>query len=213
MRHVLLSASTLVVTLAVAGTALAGPPLICHPFDIGTARSLPIGPADGGWSSIDRAYDRSRLVTDTLALLTPATPTLVRMETLRRATMYVTDDAAAARALLQALRARTSKSPATRADAMALFDVGYLVETYRQLGAHERALATAAGGLDGYNLVTAALRVVQDDPALHFAAALMTIDGSHTAAHRTHAQKARAANADALLAKNVRTHLRHTPHA
>src|SRR5690606_27188202 len=103
MRHVLLSASTLVVTLAVAGTALAGPPLICHPFDIGTARSLPIGPADGGWSSIDRSYDRSRLVTDTLALLTPATPTLVRMETLRRATMYVTDDAAAARALLQAL--------------------------------------------------------------------------------------------------------------
>jgi hypothetical protein len=49
---------------------------------------------------------------------------------------------------------------------------------------------------------------VQDDPALHFAAALMTIDGTHVSAHRTHAQKARAAGADALLAKNVRTHLR-----
>jgi hypothetical protein len=119
MRRALLSASTFVVTLAVAGTALAGPPLICHPFDIGTARSLPIGPADGGWSSIDRTYDRSRLVTDTLALLTPSTPTLVRMETLRRATMYVTDDVAAAGQLLQALRARASKTPATRAEALA----------------------------------------------------------------------------------------------
>lgn len=208
MRHALLSASTLVVTLAAAGTAMAGPPLICHPFDIGTARSLPIGPADGGWSSIDRTYDRSRLVTDTLALLTPSTPTLVRMETLRRATVYVADDAAAAGQLLQALRARASKTPATRAEALALFDVGYLVETYRQLGTHKRALATAAGGLDGYNLVTAALRVVQDDPALHFAAALMTVDGTHATAHRAHAQKARAAEADALLAKNVRTHLR-----
>lgn len=208
MRHVLLSASTLVVTLAVAGTALAGPPLICHPFDIGTARSLPIGPADGGWSSLDRSYDRSRLVTDTLALLTPATPTLVRMETLRRATMYVADDAAAARQLLQALRARASKTPATRAEAIALFDVGYLVETYRQLGAHKQALAGAAGALDGYNLVTAALRVVKDDPALHFAAALMTVDGAHATAHGTHARQARAATADPLLAKNVRTHLR-----
>ena len=130
------------------------------------------------------------------------------METLRRATMYVTDDVAAAGQLLQALRARASKTPATRAEALALFDVGYLVETYRQLGTHKRALATAAGDFDGYNLVTAALRVVQDDPALHFAAALMTIDGTHVSAHRTHAQKARAAGADALLAKNVRTHLR-----
>lgn len=208
MRHALLSAATLVVTLAVTGTALAGPPLICHPFDIGTARSLPIGPADGGWSAIDRTYDRSRLVTDTLALLTPATPTLVRMETLRRATMYVADDAAAAGQLLQALRARTSKTPVTRAEAIALFDVGYLVETYRQLGAHKRALTTAAGELDGYDLVTAALRIVQDDPAIHFAAALMTVDGTHVTAYRTHARQARAASADALLAKNVRTHLR-----
>jgi hypothetical protein len=208
MPHVLRRASLLAVLIALPTLALAGPPLICHPFDIGTARSLPIGPADGGWSAIDPAYDRSRLVTDTIALLTPSTPTLVRMETLRRATMYVADDAAAAGRLLQALRARTSKAPPTRAEAIALFDVGYLVEAYRQLGAHKRALATAAGELDGYNLVTAALRVVQDDPALHFAAALMTVDGKHVTAHRAHAQQARAASGDPLLARNLRTHLR-----
>ncbi len=208
MRHVPLRASTLAVLITLPALAYAGPPLICHPFDIGTARSLPIGPADGGWSAIDRAYDRARLVSDTIALLTPSTPTLVRMETLRRATMYVADDAEAAGRLLQALRARTSKTPATRAEAIALFDVGYLVETYRQLGTHKRALATAAGELDGYDLVTAALRVVPDDPAMHFAAALMTADGRHVTAHRAHAEQARAASGDPLLAKNVRTHLR-----
>src|SRR5690606_35861288 len=83
-RFVALALLALLPTLA-----LAGPPLICHPFDIVTARSLPIGPADGGWSATDPTYDRSQLVADTLALLTPATPTLVRMETMRRATMYV----------------------------------------------------------------------------------------------------------------------------
>ena len=196
------------VILLLPSAAAAGPPLICHPFDIGTARSLPIGPADGGWSSIDPSYDRSRLVADTLALLTPATPTLVRMETLRRATVYVAGDAAAARALLQALRARTSKAPETRTEAMALFDVGYLAETYRQFGTHKRALSTAAGDLDGYTLLTAVLRVVNDDPALHFAAALMTTDGAHAAAHRGHVQQARVSTRDTLLAKNVRTHLR-----
>lgn len=208
MRQLFVRALALAILFTLPSIAKAGPPLICHPFDIGTARSLPIGPADGGWSAIDPAYDRARLVADTLALLTPSTPTLVRMETLRRATMYVADDAAAAGRLLQALRARTSKAPATRGEAIALFDVGYLVETYRQLGAHKRALATATGELDGYGLVTAALRVVTDDPALHFAAALMTVDGKHATAHRVHAQQARAASSDALLAKNVRTHLR-----
>lgn len=208
MRHVLLSATTLAVLITLPTMAHAGPPLICHPFDIGTARSLPIGPADGGWSAIDPAYDRSGVVADTLALLTPTTPTLVRMETLRRATMYVAEDAAAASRLVQALRARTTQAPTTRAEAVALFDVGYLVETYRQLGAHKRPLATAVGDLDGYTLVAAALRVVQDDPALHFAAALITVDGTHATAHRAHAQQARADGRDVLLAKNVRTHLR-----
>lgn len=208
MRQLFVRASVFAVLLALPYVAVAGPPLICHPFDIGTARSLPIGPSDGGWSAIDPAYDRSRLVADTLVLLTPSTPTLVRMETLRRATMYVADDAAAAGRLLQALRERASKAPATRDEAIALFDVGYLVETYRQLGVHKRALAIAAGDLDGYTLVAAAMRVVNDDPALHFAAALMTVDGKHVSAHQAHVQQARAASRDALLARNVRTHLR-----
>ena len=189
--------------------ALAGPPLICHPFDIGTARSLPIGPADGGWSATDPTYDRSQLVADTLALLTPATPTLVRMETMRRATMYVEKDEASARRLLAALQERAASARAGRDAALARFDVGYLVETYRQLSGPERPFARVIGSLDGYAMASEALRVVQDDPAMHFAAALMTMGGSHASAHAKHVRAARdAAGRDVLLAKNVRTHLR-----
>ena len=35
--------------IASAVPALAGPPLICHPFDIGTAASLPFGSTSEGW--------------------------------------------------------------------------------------------------------------------------------------------------------------------
>ena len=36
--------------VALSGTAEAGPPLICHPFDAGTAAMLPLGPGTG-WNS------------------------------------------------------------------------------------------------------------------------------------------------------------------
>lgn len=88
-----------VAALLIARPALAGPPLVCFPFDIGAARSLPMG--THGWESIDPTYDVSRLVDDTLALLAPETPVLVRMETLRRATIYASKHPAVATALLQ----------------------------------------------------------------------------------------------------------------
>src|SRR6185436_10451411 len=66
--------------------AHAGPPLLCHPFEIGKAASLPwTGPE---WQGMKATYDINRLVDDTTALLTPQTPVLVRMETLRRAAVY-----------------------------------------------------------------------------------------------------------------------------
>ena len=70
-----------------ANPPLAGPPLICHPFEIGTAASLPFG-AGRNWNSPLSTYDVNRLTADTLRLLNPETPMLVRMETLRRATIY-----------------------------------------------------------------------------------------------------------------------------
>src|SRR5260370_29447437 len=84
--------------------ALAGPPLICHPFNIGDAKSLPFeGP---GWSQVQPGYDTGRLIDDTMALLTPDTPVIVRMETLRRASLYARNDAHLAQALLDRVQSR-----------------------------------------------------------------------------------------------------------
>src|SRR5215467_5360912 len=66
--------------------AMAGPPLICHPFEIGNARSLPWGGTD--WRAVKHDYEINHLVGDTLALLRPETTVIVRMETIRRATVY-----------------------------------------------------------------------------------------------------------------------------
>ena len=50
----------LVLVAALASPALAGPPLVCFPFDIGTARSLPWAP-DTGWKGTRSDYDVTRL--------------------------------------------------------------------------------------------------------------------------------------------------------
>src|ERR1041384_2443529 len=106
--------------------ALAGPPLICHPFNIGDARSLPFkGPE---WGRVDPAYDVNRLLDDTTALLTSDMPVIVRMETLRRATLYSRNDAKLASALLERLKANAQKYSAESREkeaVLARFDLGY----------------------------------------------------------------------------------------
>jgi hypothetical protein len=77
--------------VAIATPALAGPPLLCHPYDIGSARSLPWNDA-AGWTGTRADYKLENLVADTDALLTPSTPVVVRMK-LRRAAIYASMDA------------------------------------------------------------------------------------------------------------------------
>ena len=89
----------LVLVAALASPALAGPPLVCFPFDIGTARSLPWAP-DTGWKGLRDDYDLTKLTSDTTSLLSSSTPIVVRMETLRRAALYATRDEAVAKDLL-----------------------------------------------------------------------------------------------------------------
>jgi hypothetical protein len=160
--------------------AQAGPPLLCHPFAIGDARSLPWG-AGSDWNSPSAACDIRRLVADTLELLTPGAPVIVRMETLRRATIYSGKDSRVASALLSQLMARILNAEAgSRPDALAWFDAGYLVETYKQfdlayqwkmLGAQKPA--NPAEGLDGREWVAKAIGLGGDRPAMEFAASLM----------------------------------------
>jgi hypothetical protein len=118
-------------TLTLAATpALAGPPFICHAFELSGSPSLPWGSSTAaGWNNPDPAYDVSRLTADVTRLLTPSMPVSARMETLRRATIYASRDHAVAAGLLKAFDARANASPN---DANALFDAGFLTEAYRQ---------------------------------------------------------------------------------
>src|SRR4029450_6676708 len=194
----LLSATAAAVLLA--RPALAGPPLLCFPFEIGTAKSLPVGGAD--WHAIDPRYDASRLVDDTLAVLTPQTPVIVRMETLRRATLYAAKNPTLADALLTRLQDRATVPSADAA--LAGFDFGYLAETYKQATHLFGGPMKAAQGIDGYNLVVKA-SMIRGDPAMEFALAVMTRGNTRVAdAYRTHlAHAVKAAPTDPSIQANL----------
>jgi len=199
----LILASVAAASVLVPCPALAGPPLICFPFDIGPARSLPMG--TNGWHAIDPSYDASRLVDDTLALLGPETPVVVRMETLRRATIYASTNPARANALLNALQER-ARVPHAKVG-LDVFDFGYLVETYRQAKPIFSAPVPAIDRIDGYQLVLKA-HALQGDAAMQFAAAVITEGNSATRAEsRTHLEQAKAhSDTDRTLAINISKH-------
>lgn len=172
--------------------AQAGPPLICHPIQTAGADLLPWGTGPG-WNTPDPGYEVQRLTEDTLRLLAAGTPVLDRMEVMRRAVIYAARDARVADELLAAVVDRATRSgQATR---LALFDAGYLIESYKQASfLHRRSVTTA----DGYALVKRAIAMGRDNAEMEFAAALMT-SGSTSAAHL---QRARA-SAQPLLARNI----------
>ena len=216
-------ASTLCL-LVVQQAALAGPPLICHPFEIGNARSLPWSGTEG-WRSPDKKYNINRLVEDTLGLLTPETPVLVRMETIRRATIYAVwpedtkvggspKNERVAAELLARFKARVSEAGA-KADkktaALALFDYGCLVESYKQSswGSMKPSLAS---GIDGYGMIVKAIGLRSGDPEMEFGAALACMGKKREeggGAYVAHVQKAAAgAQEGTLLAQNLLTHFK-----
>jgi len=194
-----LAISIAVVLVGFTSYAQAGPPLICHPIEIGQAKSLP-------WIDWNRkgtgGYDLKTLTRDTLAILDSTAPVLLRMETLRRATIYARQDPQVAKELLTRLQARAANSTDSGlSEALAWFDVGYLIETYQQwIG---KAEPNPAAGLDGYAWVKKAVRLRGQDPEMEFAAALITLTGPESD-HREHARKAMAgAGNDPLLAQNL----------
>lgn len=216
VRSLCLTLAALASLMVLHQTALAGPPLLCHPFEIGHARSLPWNGPE--WRSVKADYDISRLVEDTLALLTPETPVLVRMETLRRATIYAvwavndykvgypTKDLKAANELLSQLTTRARDAHGKgRNEALALFDLGYYVETYKQ-AAQAPQLSISLRDQDGYASVVKAINIYGSNPEMEFAAAVITSD-TRRGAHREHLQKAVARASDgSLLARNLVTH-------
>jgi hypothetical protein len=181
----------------IATLAHAGPPLVCHAFDTGGAKSLPWA-ASPNWNAPDPSYDLKRLIPDTLSLLSPETAVVVRMETMRRAAIYANQDPRIAYDLLSRLMGRALES----ASPMALFDAGYLVETYKQVHLADRAAGYVplATELDGYAWVLKAIRLGGETASMEFAAALMK-DGPWP---NEHFRKALAASSEgSLLANNI----------
>jgi len=186
--------------------AQAGPPLLCFPMAIGEARSLAWG-SGSGWNTPSPDYDRARLAVDTVALLGPRTPVLVRMETLRRAVIYASRNDGSARGLFDALRARAGVASGGKADQLAQFDLGYAVEAYRQARHGLDRPLSADPPEDGYALVCQALAARGPDPEMEYAAALMTCGRTLRGVCDEHLRVALAGAAeDSDLARTLANH-------
>lgn len=196
-----------VLTLALAAPALAGPPLLCHPFDIGSAKSLPWTNSSSWFDGRNTDYPTANLVADTEAILQPATPVVVRMETLRRAAIYASRDDKAAAALVDRLAWR-AKGP----DPLAALDAAYIIQALRQMsavgdngkmGVSGSALRQIVEGRNVPAYVAAAVQGRPSDPGVAFAAALISIDTDKQAYGKYAAQARAGAAKDALVARNL----------
>jgi len=190
--------------LALAAPALAGPPFVCHPFDIGATKSLPWGASTNNYLAMRDDYDVRNVVGDTAKLLTPDMPTIVRMETLRRAAIYASRDRAIAQQLIESLIGR-----AKNGDALALFDAGYAIEAVnelemagrydKQLRGLDRVLAGITDASHGRVMIEKSLSL-RPDASVEFALGLI----SRAPENETRFAKARiAAQHDDLLAANL----------
>ncbi len=179
------STLALLVIFLAAEFSYAGPPLICHPFEIGDAKSIPW---DGkNWRDVKRDYDLNRLVPDVLAILETDAPVLVRMETMRRAAIYSVwsqldrevpikvNDNKIAQSLFDKIIARSKVAEArgfkTKADQLALFDAGYIVETFKYIYPMDKP--NIATPYDGYNMVDNASRLMNKPGDIEFALAVI----------------------------------------
>ena len=205
MTTLIRSFVTIAAVVFFATPALAGPPLICHPFEVESGKLIAWG-TGSGWNTPDRSYDIKKLIADTNAVLTPDSPILTRMENMRRATIYAMRDPVLAQELLKTVM---SRALATTSDSRAWFDAGYLIESYKQ-AVHLRedrkpelrawAAVDETIRVDGYNWVKKAMAMTAPTAEMEFAASLMT-QGSVASAHRAKAMA--AAPKGSLLAKNL----------
>jgi len=127
-KNLAIAAVAAVVVLTFAIPAMAGEPLFFKTFDIGSAKSLPWGDPSNFIGKRDD-YDFHRVIGDTEALLTPSMPTIVRMETLRRAVLYSSRHRPVAEQLVAFVMGRVKNGK----DALTLFDAGFVVETLKEL--------------------------------------------------------------------------------
>jgi hypothetical protein len=191
-----------------ASSVVAGPPLICHTFDIGNARSLPWISHD--WNLTGREnYNVNNLTADTISILDSDFTVLVHMETLRRATLYSQLEPSAAKHLFLKLMGRSdAANQNTSAAALASFDLGYFAASLSQFQWVHKDSLNPAQGFDGYTQIKKAIQLRGEDSQMEFAAAIISLNAPSSES-QVHAQKAVAgAKNDPLLARNLAAHFR-----
>ena len=203
-----------------AGAGRAGPPMVCHPVEIGSAKC----------PTFERGSDRSGLMSRITDSLKTERDPLVRMETLRRGAVAIAagkDGRQLGWELFGRLSAiALEQEAAGKRDAQAWYDAGFLVGVFDQLNLDLDWRAGVADGMDGYAYVRKALALAQEDRApaaqigaMEYGAALMTLPelrgrgreapaGEGKVAYDAHIlAAARTAEAGSLLERNLSAHL------
>ena len=202
-----------------------GPPAICHPIEIGEARSLPWNAAEAFGTRAD--YDLKDVVDDTRAILRGTPDALVHMETVRRAVIYLTgiggrahsdvDEAWRAREiarLVDALKADIvdaqlddgADAEAGRRVALAWFDAGYALCALNQAGRHVQGLGPEADVTTGLVMVGKAATLLPQDGTVQLGASIAHFgEGRPDRACYAHLDRALQAvdDPDGLLRRNV----------
>jgi hypothetical protein len=150
-RRITLALSAALLT-AVCGSAVAGPPLICHPYQCDEQPALPM--SDGKGSSISRENVADR----TIEALDKAKSTLTRMEVVRRAATFINADSALATQLFSRLQSRAIDGfSAEKPTADGAFIAGFFVATVSQLDVQFPGKPGAADGIPGWAWITKVL--------------------------------------------------------
>jgi len=187
-------------------------PLVKWALVIGETKSLPWKDA-AVWDATMPGYDAGRAAAETLEILSPGTPVLARMETMRRAIVYSRVDPGVAYQILAALDRRVQEAQVSgKADALAIFDLGYFFEACRQAA----WLKTEwLGDRNGYALVIQASQFLgasfPERLEIQFAAGLILLEPKGQHPYYPHFKTVvKEAKEGTLLEKNLVTHLRRT---
>lgn len=216
---VLLDATARPATAPMAALAPAlGPPLLCHPFDIGDAASLPFGK---GAFDAEPGLSRKEVVDRTLTVLSGTRDATVHMETMRRAVIHLADgeesrgdtQMAQVRPLLVELErlhdravrhhAADPHDAAARTDlALTALDLAYAAGALSEFGLHVRDRETIAA------LATVATTALPDDGAVQLGGALLALSVGDQARMYAHLDRAllavkAAPKGSSLLAHNI----------
>ncbi len=146
----------------------AGPPAVCHPIQIGDSQSLPFG--KDAFAKISK-FPLHQVAPSTLKILAGSDDTLLHMETIRRAVIYLQQDRKMGQdflAMLQKHAAGAGKEISREKRGLLWFDLGYAQGAFRQ---YSRKRYSVAGDTVVANLEKA-VSLRPQDGALYLGAAL-----------------------------------------